>query len=196
MTVRRRGHTASTLELTAVDVRRRVANFDVDRDVGLVDVDAEVGIVLEYYAADVGADLRRVHRETLVAALCLALEGAVTGEVVLSVDCGDFADLRDVLLDDCGAADSGDAENLARFVERRVEVEAFAGGEDDGALHARNGARAVLLHAAANLGEHQTLERAFVQPFERDFAVFEEDYFFHGCCHFLVLYWGYYTIKL
>ena len=126
------------------------------------------------------AEFRAFHREGLVRALGLHLEGLDPAQHLAQVLLGHLADGIKVLFADGGTAEPGNAEHLGHPAEGLVHVDVLVLGLDvQGALGHAEFELAQVLQAVADLLDQLGLKGAAVQALEGHFALEGHDDFSH-----------------
>ena len=152
-----------------------LAHLDIDDKVGMVHIRANLREQVGKLAADVLADLGRGHRELLVAALGLDLEGLsrrkIGREVVL---CGRNDAFERLFRADRRAGNGRKAEYTARAFHDGVRVRFLGNFHVNDRLTHGNFAVRYVRHAALEVLEQTVLEGLAIESLEDDFAAFEQ----------------------
>ena len=179
--VRADRHAARARLGACVDKGVLFADFDVHRQVGAVHVGAHLREAVGQLAADVLADLGRGHRELLVAALGLHLEGLRLRKARRKVALRGVDDAFERLFwADRRARDGCKAEHMARAVHNRVCIRVLGHFDIDHRLAHGDVAVRDVLHTAGQIFEQAIFKGFAVKAFEYDLSALEQQYFFHS----------------
>ena len=152
-----------------------LAHLDIDDKVGMVHIRANLREQVGKLAADVLADLGRSHRELLVAALGLDLEGLsrrkIGRKIVL---CGRNDAFERLFRADRRAGDSREAEYTARAFHNGIGIRIIRDFHVNDRLTHGNFAVRYVRHAALEVLEQTVLKGFSVESLEDDFAAFEQ----------------------
>ena len=126
---------AGAPQLPRVNIGGVISDFHSDKNVGIFHGSPEARHRLEQDGADFAGDFGRGHRETLIAAFGLCLEGFRTAQEGRQIIGGCPFDRLDILFNHGGPADAGQAENPQNDVQGGVQIDGILPWFDaDGAL--------------------------------------------------------------
>jgi len=152
-----------------------LAHLDIDDKVGMVHIRANLREQVGELAADVLADFGRGHRELLVAALGLDLEGLSRREIGRKIVlCGRDNAFERLFRADRRAGNGREAEYTARAFHDGVRVRFLGNFHVNDRLTHGNLAVRNVRHAALEVLEQTVLEGLAVESLEDDFAAFEQ----------------------
>ena len=157
-----------------------LAYLDTHNDLRMIEVDLNARHCLEHGGSDLSGKLRRGHREGLVGASRVRLEGLHTGEELWDVFLCRGEYRVDILLADAGTTYRDYTEDLLRALERGVEVAGVVERLDVyGRLRLVYIEIPGALYSRFQLSEQHILEIRAVRALEYELSVFQEKYFFH-----------------
>ena len=152
-----------------------LAHLDIDDKVGMVHIRANLREQVGELAADVLADLGRGHRELLVAALGLDLEGLCRREIGRKVVlCGRDNAFERLFRADRRAGNGREAEYTARALHDGVRVRFLGDFHVNDRLTHGNFAVRYVRHAALEVFQQTVLKGLSVETLEHDLAALEQ----------------------
>ena len=152
-----------------------LAHLDIDDKVGMVHIRANLREQVGELAAYVLADFGRGHRELLVAALGLDLEGLCRREIGRKIVlCGRDNAFERLFRADRRAGNGRKAEHTARAFHNGIGIRIIRDFNINDRLTHGNFAVRYVRHAALEVLEQTVLEGLAVESLEDDFAAFEQ----------------------
>ena len=165
---------------SAADVCAEIAHLYGDGYLGFSDVDLKMRARFEQLAAYLSGYFGALHREALVGALSLDLEGLGVLEVLLAVERSLFQNILGGLLAHAGARVCDYTEDLADTLAYVVKVGVLGErGDENGGLGDLYLKLAQTAKTVFDVFEENVLEGAAVEPFEHHLAEFYQNDFFH-----------------
>ena len=173
--VRTDRHAACARDRACMNEGILLAHLDIDDKVGMVHIRANLREQVGELAADVLADLGRGHRELLVAALGLDLEGLCRREIGREIVlCGRNDALERLFRADRRAGDGREAEHTACAFHNRICVRVVRDLHINDRLTHGNLAVRNVRHAALEVFQQTVLKGLSVETLEHDLAALEQ----------------------
>ena len=170
------GKSAGTLDILGVYVSIGVTDLYSYRHLRILNIDGQIRELIKEYAAQLRADLRRIHRERLIRALRIDLEGLCAAEYILKILYTLRGYVCEVLFTHTRTAQSSDSEDLANDLHQVYIVHRFyvQGTLGTGIVYLSETFQSALYV----LGEH-ILKGLFIKTFQHHLTVFYKYYLFH-----------------